>query len=77
MKKWSEKAGLKDILLHGLRHSHVSYLIKLGIPITAISHRLGHTNAQITLSTYSHMYKEDETEIAGILEKNLVKESQN
>jgi integrase len=71
MQAWSKKAGLKYILLHGLRHSHASYLINLGVPITAISHRLGHTNAQITLSTYSHLYKEDETSIADLLEKNI------
>lgn len=71
MQAWSKKAGLKYILLHGLRHSHASYLINLGVPITAISHRLGHTNAQITLSTYSHLYKEDETSIAELLEKNI------
>lgn len=71
MQTWSKRAGLKYILLHGLRHSHASYLINLGVPITAISHRLGHTNAQITLSTYSHLYKEDETSIAELLEKNM------
>lgn len=71
LKTWSKKAGLKYILVHGLRHSHASYLINLGVPITAISHRLGHTNAQITLSTYSHLYKEDETSIARLLESKM------
>ncbi len=71
MRRWSEKAGLKYILVHGLRHSHVSYLIKLGVPITAISHRLGHKNSQITLSTYSHMYHEDDPGIARLLESKM------
>ena len=71
MKKWADRAGLPYIMLHGLRHSHVSYLISLGIPITAISNRIGHKNPNVTLGTYSHMYKQDGTGIAGILESQM------
>ena len=68
MAKWAAAAGLEYIGLHGLRHSHVSHLISLGVPITAISKRLGHKNPKITLETYSHMYEQD----ADILEQQMI-----
>jgi len=69
--KWSKLAGIRPINVHGLRHSNASYLISLGIPITVISRRLGHKNPKITLDTYSHMYREDESNVADILAKAL------
>lgn len=44
------------IHVHGLRHSHASYLINHGVNIVLISKRLGHKNTSITLDTYSHFY---------------------
>ncbi|MCT3052717.1 hypothetical protein EFN37_03430 [Leuconostoc mesenteroides] len=46
---------------HGLRYSHVSYLLHNGVDIDYISKRVGHSNIGITLSVvYSHMLKEKE-----------------
>lgn len=73
LRKYAKQAGIKELTLHGLRHSHASYLIQKGVAITAISRRLGHSNPAITLSTYSHCYKDSDTEIAQILEKGLQK----
>ncbi len=69
MKKYSEMAGIKKIRIHDLRHSHASFLIHSGVPITAISQRLGHKSPKITLDVYSHVYKSSDAEIASILEK--------
>ncbi|MCF0132561.1 MAG: site-specific integrase [Blautia sp.] len=49
-------AGLEQIKIHNLRHSHASMLIHMGVPITEISARLGHESPDITLRTYSHLY---------------------
>ena len=52
------KIGIPDddqITFHGLRHTHVSYLLSEGIEIYYISKRLGHAGIQITMSTYSHL----------------------
>lgn len=62
------------IHVHDLRHSHASYLIHHGVPITTISRRLGHANANITLSVYSHMYVESENDVAQILNETYKKE---
>lgn len=47
--------NLPLISLHGLRHSHASYLFSNGFDITYISKRLGHTNIQTTLNIYTHL----------------------
>jgi integrase len=41
--------------LHGLRHSHASQLLDAGVNIKAVSARLGHASAALTLSTYAHL----------------------
>ena len=72
LKKYLKAAGLPDISIHDLRHSHASHLIHSGVPITTISKRLGHSSPQITLNTYSHMYLESEADVANLLEKVFV-----
>lgn len=47
--------NLSNISLHGLRHSHASYLFSNGFDITFISKRLGHANIQTTLNIYTHL----------------------
>ncbi len=66
--KYAAKAGIKKIRLHDLRHSHASFLIHSGVPITAISQRPGHKNPKITLEVYSHVYQASDGEIADVLE---------
>lgn len=66
--KYAKKAGVKKIRLHDLRHSHASYLIHKGFPITAISQRLGHKNPKVTLEVYSHVYQASDGGIADALE---------
>lgn len=55
-----KSANVHPIRFHGLRHSHVSYLLHNGVDIDYISKRVGHSNIGITLSVYSHMLKEKE-----------------
>ena len=54
----SDKAGLRRLRVHDLRHSHASMLINMGVPIIQISERLGHESPQTTLRIYSHLYPE-------------------
>lgn len=59
-----------SISVHGLRHTHASILLYQGISLLYVSERLGHTNIDITTSTYSHVLKElrerDSTQSASI-----------
>jgi len=69
--KISDKAGLEQIRIHDLRHSHASWLIHKGIPITAISKRLGHRNPATTLRVYSHLMPGDERSVADKIEESF------
>lgn len=60
MRELTEAADVPFIHFHGLRHSHVSYLLYSGVDIQYISKRVGHANTGITMKVYSHMLKEKE-----------------
>ena len=60
-----KKINCKTVSLHGLRHTHASFLLAQGVSIYYISQRLGHKNYTTTLNIYSHIIKELE-----ISEKN-------
>ena len=55
------KAKLRDVGLHGLRHSFASILIASGAPITEVQGLLGHSNPNVTLGVYTHWFKNSET----------------
>lgn len=62
-----KKPLIKKIHVHGLRHSHASYLINHGINIVLISKRLGHKNTSITLDTYSHFFPTAESDLIDLM----------
>jgi len=64
----AEKADLKKIRVHDLRHSHASMLIDLGFSPLMVKERLGHQNIETTLETYSHLYKSKNKELMDKLE---------
>lgn len=45
----------KHISTHVFRHSHISLLSELGIPLKAIMQRVGHNEPRTTLAIYSHV----------------------
>ena len=69
MKKYIRLAGVKEIRVHALRHSHVAYLIKQGVQPLIIKERLGHKDIKITLNTYGHLYPSQQKEVADMLDK--------
>lgn len=66
-----EENNLPLIRFHDLRHSHASLLLKEKVPIKVISERLGHSNTNITLDIYSHIYEETNMEVANTFDKFL------
>lgn len=73
LKSHLKKAGLKDIRIHDLRHSHVSMLIHMNVNVVDIANRVGHDNPTTTLNIYSHMYSNNGKKIADLLENNITK----
>lgn len=57
--KYCEIAKVKKIRLHDFRHSHATLLVSKSVPITVISQRLGHSDTNMTLNTYSHLVLTD------------------
>ena len=53
-----ERAGLKSIRFHDLRHTYASLLIHQGENIKYIQSQIGHASAQITWDTYGHLMPE-------------------
>ena len=66
-----EDNNLPLIRFHDLRHSHASLLLKEKVPAKVISERLGHSNVNITLNLYSHIYDETNMEVANTFDKFL------
>jgi integrase len=60
-------SGVRPLTIHALRHAHASLLLAKGVPVTAVSKRLGHTSPQITLSIYSHATQDSEKLITDTL----------
>lgn len=46
--------GVKPTV-HDLRHSHASWLIMRGVPLTVIQRRLGHSSIKVTSDVYGHI----------------------
>ena len=57
-------AGLKPITFHGLRHTHITLLLKSGVPVHVVSARAGHAKPSITLDTYSHLLGGEDNDAA-------------
>ena len=45
----------KHITTHIFRHTHISILSELGVPLKAIMQRVGHNDPATTLSIYTHV----------------------
>jgi len=47
-------AGLPQIRLHDLRHTHASLLVQAGVHPKIVQERLGHYSSAFTMDTYAH-----------------------
>ncbi|MEN2466724.1 tyrosine-type recombinase/integrase [Ornithinibacillus sp. JPR2-1] len=79
MKNWWERFlkrhKLRYVNIHALRHTMVTLLIELGIPLSQISKRAGHSGISITNDTYGHRVQTiDElatTRLSELLNRNV------
>ena len=54
----------KGTSLHSVRHTHTSHLLASGVPLPAVSARLGHGSIRTTEEIYSHMIHGQDDEAA-------------
>lgn len=70
LKTMNDKLGKDDIKKkmssHIFRHSHISLLAELNIPVKAIMERVGHSDMETTMKIYTHVTKKTK---ASIVEK--------
>lgn len=72
------KVGLAGLRFHDLQHTHATLLLQAGVPVAAVSARLGHANAAVTLGIYSHATTDAEAAAAtaaGLLLSNVLTRS--
>jgi integrase len=50
-----DKAGLRHIRIHDLRHTFASLLLQQGESVVYVKEQLGHASIQITVDTYGHL----------------------
>lgn len=50
-----KSSGVRTFGWHDLRHSHASWLIMMGVPLTVIQYRLGHSSIRVTSDVYGHL----------------------
>ena len=66
-----ERAGLRRVHMHSLRHSFASSLIMAGEPPTRVANLLGHSSPAVTMRVYAHWFKDVKTEAINNLAKQL------
>ena len=57
------EAGIEDVRLHDLRHTHASHAVMNGVPVPVVSRLLGHSSVGMTLR-YAHLGDRDIEEAA-------------
>ena len=72
--KKAKQLGFPGFHLHDLRHTHATLLLTAGVPINAVSQRLGHSSPIVTLTTYGHVLKRSEDQAVNVT-RDILKET--
>ena len=68
-----EKAGLKSVRFHDLRHFFASMLIAQGESAKYVCDQLGHASVQITFDTYGHLFPQVKAEASEKFEERMLR----
>ncbi|GGO30334.1 tyrosine-type recombinase/integrase [Deinococcus humi] len=52
-----DKAGVRTITIHGLRHTYVTLMADQGMSIDIVAKLVGHQNSAITRDVYRHLFE--------------------
>jgi integrase len=69
------RRGLRPLVKwHALRHTHASMLIDADVNVVKISKRLGHGKPDVTLRVYAHLFRDDDSDVAGVIDRILARQ---
>ncbi|MGB9792921.1 MAG: tyrosine-type recombinase/integrase [Thermacetogeniaceae bacterium] len=63
-----KKAGVPLITIHGLRHTHATFLLKHGLPVNLVAERLG-DDSKTVMTTYAHVLPSMQREAVKAIER--------
>jgi integrase len=63
-KRLAKAAGLRPIVVYGLRHSYASAALEAGVDTKIVSGRVGHSSVAITSDLYQHVRREVDQQAA-------------
>jgi integrase len=66
----AKQVGLR-CTLHALRHTHITCLLRSGVPVHVVSARAGHSSATVTLNVYAHLLSGDQEAAAATMDEAL------
>jgi integrase len=64
-----DAAGYPNMRLHDCRHLNVTALLEAGVPVKAVSDRVGHANPTITLAVYAQKMGKADRDAADVMDK--------
>jgi integrase len=68
-RKQLEKASVKNIRFHDLRHTAASLMLNNGVPVLVVSKILGHSKTSTTLDIYGHLIPTMQENAARIMDE--------
>jgi integrase len=60
---------LPRLVVHELRHTHATILLRAGVPVHIVAKRLGHKDPSVTLNVYADVIPDDDTSAVDIFRK--------
>jgi integrase len=69
-------AKLPHITFHGLRHTHITHLLRSGVPVHVVSARAGHASPTVTLNIYAHVLPGQQEQAANIIDAASTRRSE-
>ena len=76
-KRFLKGTDFEYLTLHKLRHTNATLLLNNGIDLKIVSEHLGHTNIQITASTYTAVLDSSRKKTADLMEQILTEQTPN
>lgn len=63
------QATFPRIVVHELRHTHATLLLRAGVPVHIVAKRLGHKDPSVTLNVYADVIPDDDTSAVDVFSR--------